>query len=228
MIPIRDINPSRSFPAVNVAIIAVCSILWLYEWKLSRVNVITFEGYANMLDLFIQKYGLVPSQVLERPFTLFSHMFLHGGWFHVVGNMWFLWIFGDNVEDRLGRVRYLYFYILTGLSAAFAQIFVSLLVGGGDVPMVGASGAVSGVLGAYVRLFPFAKILALVPVFFFLTFVEIPALVFIGLWFLIQLLNGLITLPVQGLGGVAWWAHIGGFVAGYFLVGWFLKRRSYY
>jgi membrane associated rhomboid family serine protease len=228
MIPIRDINPSRSFPIINITIIVISSIIWLYEWKLSTVRILTFEGYVNKLDLFIQQYGLIPSMILERPYTLLTHMFLHGGWFHVIGNMWFLWVFGDNVEDRLGKLKYIYFYLLTGLAAALTQTIISLFVGGGNVPMVGASGAVSGVLGAYMRLYPHARVLSLVPVFFFLTFVEIPALVFIGLWFLIQLLNGILTLPVAGLGGVAWWAHIGGFVAGYLLIGRMIPRGRYY
>ncbi len=227
MIPIRDINPSRTFPVVNITIIVISSIIWLYEWKLTGVKVITLEGYISKFEIFIRQYGLVPSEILSKPYTLFTHMFLHGGWFHVIGNMWFLWVFGDNIEDRLGKIRYVYFYIITGLSAALTQTVISLLMGGGNVPMVGASGAVSGVLGAYLRLYPHARVLSLVPIFFFMTFVEIPALIFIGLWFLIQLVNGVLTLPVAGLGGVAWWAHIGGFVAGYLLVGRMVRRRYY-
>jgi len=214
MIPIRDINPSRTFPAVNVAIIAICSLIWLYEWSLSGKVLITFQGQVSALELFIRQFGLVPAEV--------------GSWFHIIGNMWFLWVFGDNVEDRVGKLKYVVFYLLCGFGAAFAQTFISLVFGGGQVPMVGASGAVSGILGAYVKMFPHARVLALVPVFFFMTFVEIPALVFIGLWFFIQLVNGIISLPMVGLGGVAWWAHIGGFVAGYLLIDKFLPRHRYY
>ncbi len=229
MIPIRDLNPSRSFPVVNVSIIVICSLVWLYEWSLSGRVLLTLQGQVSALDIFIQEYGLVPAEVLKQPHTMLTHMFLHGGWFHIIGNMWFLWVFGDNVEDRLGKFKYVVFYLSTGLAAALTQTFVSLLFGGGNVPMVGASGAVSGVLGAYMKLFPHARILALVPVFFFLTFVELPALVFIGLWFLIQILNGIVSLPLVGLGGVAWWAHIGGFIAGYSLIDkLFLRRRYYY
>lgn len=228
MIPIRDINPSRSFPVVNVSLIVICSLIWIHEWRLTDRVILTFEGPVSAFEVFIRKYGLVPVEILERPYTLFTHMFLHGGWFHIIGNMWFLWVFGDNVEDRLGRFRYLVFYLTCGLGAALAQTSVSLLFGGGNVPMVGASGAVSGVLGAYMRMFPHARVLALVPVFFFLTFVEIPALVFIGLWFLVQIVNGIISLPAVGLGGVAWYAHIGGFLVGYFLIGRFLEGRRYY
>jgi len=228
MIPIRDINPSRTFPAVNVAIIAICSLIWLYEWSLSGKVLITFQGQVSALELFIRQFGLVPAEVFSRPYTLVTHMFLHGSWFHIIGNMWFLWVFGDNVEDRVGKLKYVVFYLLCGFGAAFAQTFISLVFGGGQVPMVGASGAVSGILGAYVKMFPHARVLALVPVFFFMTFVEIPALVFIGLWFFIQLVNGIISLPMVGLGGVAWWAHIGGFVAGYLLIDKFLPRHRYY
>ncbi|MCX8075487.1 MAG: rhomboid family intramembrane serine protease, partial [Aquificaceae bacterium] len=135
-----------------------------------------------------------------------------------IGNLWFLWVFGDNVEDRLGKVRYLLFYILSGLGAGLIQTVVSLIFGGEDVPMVGASGAISGVLGAYMWLFPRARILALVPIVFFLTFLEIPAVFFIGLWVFIQVVNGIISLPFADMGGVAWFAHIGGFVLGYLLV----------
>jgi len=227
MIPIRDINPSRSFPLINVALIVISSLIWLYQWKLSGTSILTIAGPISKFEIFIREFGLVPSEIPQRPYTLLTHMFLHGGWFHIIGNMWFLWVFGDNVEDRLGKFRYFIFYILTGLAAALTQTFISLLAGGGNVPMVGASGAVSGVLGAYLRLYPHARVLSLVPVFFFLTFVELPAIIFIGLWFLIQILNGILSLPVQGLGGVAWWAHIGGFVAGYLLIGKMVPKRYY-
>jgi len=192
MIPIRDINPSRTFPAVNVAIIVLCSLVWLYEWRLSDRILVTLQGQISALEVFIRQFGLVPAEVFARPYTLVTHMFLHGSWFHIIGT------------------------------------FISLVFGGGHVPMVGASGAVSGILGAYMKMFPHARVLALVPVFFFMTFVEIPALVFIGLWFFIQLINGVISLPLVGLGGVAWWAHIGGFVVGYLLIDKFLQRDRYY
>ncbi len=228
MIPIRDINPSRTFPVINVGIIILCSLIWLYEWSLSQKILITVQGQINALEIFIRNFGLVPAQVLERPYTLLTHMFLHGSWFHIIGNMWFLWVFGDNVEDKLGKFKYLLFFLISGLSAAIVQTIISVLFGGGFVPMVGASGAVSGILGAYMKMFPHARVLALVPVFFFMTFVEVPAILFIGLWFFVQLINGIISLPLVGLGGVAWWAHIGGFLAGYILIDKFLPRRRYY
>ncbi|QID32851.1 rhomboid family intramembrane serine protease [Pampinifervens florentissimum] len=217
MIPIKDVNPHRSFPLVNLSIILTCSIVWLYEVSLSE----------EKLNLFIYHYGLVPINLFERPQTLLTHMFLHGSWLHIIGNMWFLWVFGDNVEDRMGRFKYLLFYILSGLGAAVIQMFVSFLFGGADIPMVGASGAISGVLGAYLWMFPHARILALIPIFFFLTFMELPAVFFIGLWILIQVINGLITLPLSGVGGVAWFAHIGGFVVGYLLAKRLYRRRWY-
>jgi membrane associated rhomboid family serine protease len=218
MIPLKDINPSRSFPIVNLTIILICSAVWLYE--------VSLEEYE--FNDFIYNFGLVPAEVFSKPYQLFTHMFLHGSWLHIIGNMWFLWIFGDNVEDRLGKFKYLLFYVLSGLGAAVIQSLVSFLTGAVHVPMVGASGAISGVLGAYLYLFPHARILALVPIFFFLTFMELPAVFFIGMWVFIQIINGLITLPFASMGGVAWFAHIGGFFVGYKLVRVFYRRRSYW
>jgi len=218
MIPLKDINPSRSFPIVNLTIILICSVIWLYE--------VSLEEYE--FNYFVYNFGLVPVEVFSKPYQLFTHMFLHGSWLHIIGNMWFLWVFGDNVEDRLGKFKYLLFYVLSGLGAAVIQSLVSFLTGAVHVPMVGASGAISGVLGAYLYLFPHARILALVPVFFFLTFMELPAVFFIGMWVFIQIINGLITLPFAGMGGVAWFAHIGGFFVGYKLVRVFYRRRSYW
>jgi membrane associated rhomboid family serine protease len=217
MIPLKDINPSRSFPIVNLIIIFICSVIWLYE--------VSLEEYE--FNDFIYNFGLVPVEVFSKPYQLFTHMFLHGSWLHIIGNMWFLWVFGDNVEDRLGKFKYLLFYVLSGLGAAVIQSLVSFLTGAAHVPMVGASGAISGVLGAYLYLFPHARILALVPIFFFLTFMELPAVFFIGMWVFIQIINGLVTLPFASMGGVAWFAHIGGFFVGYKLVRVFYIRRLY-
>jgi membrane associated rhomboid family serine protease len=217
MIPLKDINPSRSFPIVNLTIILICSVIWLYE--------VSLEEYE--FNDFIYNFGLVPVEVFSKPYQLFTHMFLHGSWLHIIGNMWFLWVFGDNVEDRLGKFKYLLFYVLSGLGAAVIQSLVSFLTGAAHVPMVGASGAISGVLGAYLYLFPHARILALVPIFFFLTFMELPAVFFIGMWVFIQIINGLVTLPFASMGGVAWFAHIGGFFVGYKLVRVFYIRRLY-
>ncbi len=208
MIPIKDINPSKGFPIVNLIIIVICSIVWLYEISLNE----------SEMNRFFYFFGLVPANVFSQPYTLLSHMFLHGSWLHVIGNMWFLWVFGDNVEDRLGKIRYLMLYLISGLGAAIIQMIVSLILGGANVPMVGASGAISGVLGAYLWLFPHARILALVPIFIFFTFMELPAMLFIGMWIFFQVINGLLTLPFAHMGGVAWFAHIGGFFVGYGVV----------
>lgn len=217
MIPIKDVNPSRTVPFVNLTLIALCVLVWFHQVSLDEED----------FNLFIYQYGLVPGEIFARPYTLLTHMFLHGSWLHILGNMWFLWIFGDNVEDRLGRIRYLILYFTSGIGAALLQTLVSFLTGGTDVPMVGASGAISGVLGAYLFLFPHARILALVPIFIFLTFVELPAVFFIGMWVFIQIINGLLTLPFAGYGGVAWFAHIGGFFVGYRVAKLMVKRYNY-
>ncbi len=217
MIPIKDVNPHKSFPVVNLSIILTCFLVWLYEVSLSEED----------MNLFIYNYGLVPVNVLEKPQTLLTHMFLHGSWLHIISNMWFLWIFGDNVEDKLGKFRYFVFYITSGFGASIIEMFVSFPFGGANIPMVGASGAISGVLGAYLWMFPHARILTLVPIIFFFTFMEIPAVFFIGMWILIQLINGILALPLVGFGGVAWFAHIGGFVVGYFLAKKLYRRRWY-
>jgi membrane associated rhomboid family serine protease len=153
---------------------------------------------------------------------LFTSMFMHGGWLHLIGNMLFLYVFGDNIEDRLGHLRYLLFYLLAGLGAAFTQIFINPV---SQIPMVGASGAIAGVLGAYILLFPTARILTLIPIFFFIQLVELPAYLFLGIWFIMQLVSGMLSLGIGAdAGGVAWWAHIGGFATGAVLLV-FLKSR---
>ena len=150
-------------------------------------------------------------------------MFLHGGWLHLIGNMWYLWIFGDNIEDRLGHFAYLIFYLLCGLGAGIVH---TILNAGTEIPSVGASGAIAGVLGAYVVSYPFARVLTLVPIFVFLQVIEIPALLVLGFWFVMQFLSGTASLAVAGgnAGGVAWWAHVGGFVIGMILVGLFPRK----
>ncbi len=197
-------------------------------------------------DYFLIRFGLVPAEFWSGkdlpptvPFpiwvTIFTSMFLHGGLFHILGNMWFLWIFGDNVEGALGHLKFLIFYLAAGVGAAFLQLGASPH---STAPMVGASGAISGVMGAYFVLFPWSRILTLVPFFFFLHFVEVPAFLFLGFWFLLQFFSGIVDL--SALGGVAWFAHIGGFLTGVLLVfplkrrgvvpgliAWFRRRRYY-
>jgi len=205
MIPIRDLNPSRTFAVVNLFIILLCIAVWIYEITLP----------PPLLDAFIYTYGFVPAEFWERPWTLITHMFLHGGWLHIIGNMLYLWVFGDNVEDRLGHFKYVLFYISGGIFAALLQGFVALMFGNPYIPLIGASGAISAVLGAYMYYFPTARVFGFIPVFVFLIPVEWPAAVFIGFWFLYQVVNGILFLPFAHMGGVAWFAHIGGFIFGY-------------
>jgi membrane associated rhomboid family serine protease len=155
--------------------------------------------------------------------TIFSSMFLHGGWFHILSNMWVLFIFGDNIEARMGGIRYLVFYLLSGTSAGLLQ---ALILPSSTVPMIGASGAVAGVLGAYLILYPRSRIASLVPIFFIFTLVELPAFVFLVFWFISQLYSGLFSLQGSA-GGIAWWAHIGGFIFGIFIA-FFFRRRTVY
>ncbi|MBM4370199.1 MAG: rhomboid family intramembrane serine protease [Deltaproteobacteria bacterium] len=216
MIPIRDNIRSRHTPWVTWLLILANVAAFVYELRL-----------GDGLEDFIVRYGLVPWRLTrgleETGFRVgdhvvpwFSSMFLHGGWLHLIGNMWFLWIFGDNVEDRLGPAKYLVFYLAGGLCAGMGQLAVDPL---SVIPMVGASGAIAAVLAGYVILYPTARIVTLVPLLIFFFFAEIPAFVFIGVWFLLQYLSGSAALAGSSAGdGVAWWAHIGGFVAGVPLV----------
>ncbi|HRT63136.1 MAG TPA: rhomboid family intramembrane serine protease [Syntrophales bacterium] len=209
MIPIRDQIQSRNYPVVNTAIIAVNVGLFLVQ----LMN-------AENMEAFIFTYGLVPARYshpeIAAHFTLFeqtipflSFMFLHGSFWHLLGNMWSLYIFGDNVEDHLGSFRYLVFYLLCGWASAATHLYFNWE---SQIPTIGASGAIAGVMGAYLLLYPHSRILTLIPIFFIPYFIEVPALFFLGLWFVFQFLYASVSDPQMG--GVAWWAHIGGFVAG--------------
>lgn len=209
MIPLRDTVQSRNYPVVNNLIIGINVLLYLVEMA---------QGQG--LTKFIFTYGLVPARYSvpeissyftfgQQIISFFSFMFVHGGFWHLLGNMWSLYIFGDNVEDRLGPVRYLLFYLLCGFVSGLSHLFINWQ---SQIPTIGASGAIAGVMGAYFLLYPGAKILTLIPIFFIPYFVEIPAFFFIGIWFVVQFISAAGT-PVQG-GGIAWWAHIGGFVFG--------------
>jgi membrane associated rhomboid family serine protease len=228
MIPLRDDHPSGSVPFVTVGLIALNVLVFLYQASIG------FGANPRAAEAFIFEFGVVPCRVtgscavsgaFPHPVaTIFTSMFLHGGLFHIAGNMLYLWIFGDNVEDTLGHGRFLAFYILAGLVAALSQIAIHP---GSRIPMVGASGAVSGVLGAYLLLFPYANVLVLVIFGFFVRFVRWPALIVLGLWIVVQFVNGLITASASAVGGevtggTAWFAHIGGFLAGFVLL--FLMR----
>jgi membrane associated rhomboid family serine protease len=213
MIPIRDTIQSKSYPVVNSIIIFTNILSYLMEMQ-QGVN----------LNQFIITYGLVPARYSsgeissyftlgQQVFSFFSFMFIHGGFWHLLGNMWTLYIFGDNVEDRLGPLRYLLFYILCGLASGVSHLAINFH---SSVPTIGASGAIAGVMGAYFVLYPGARILTLIPIFFIPYFLELPAYFFLGVWFIIQFLSATAT-PGHG-GGIAWWAHIGGFVFGIVLL----------
>jgi membrane associated rhomboid family serine protease len=213
MIPLKDLTPRRSPPVMTLLLIAANTLVFLYQISLS----------SRAGDALVNTYGLVPVRIehalagthhgtlAQALVPLFTCMFLHGGWMHIIGNMWFLWIFGGNVEDRLGPFPYLLFYIVCGLGSGISQVLFSW---GSPIPSIGASGAISGVLGAYVVFFPGSRILTLVPLFVVFFMARIPAFVFILLWFAAQFLSGLGSLGAVNAGGVAWWAHVGGFLIG--------------
>jgi membrane associated rhomboid family serine protease len=202
MIPLRDIIPSRTTPYVTISLISLNVLVFMYELSLGRA-----------VDAFTLYFGLVPAAFSWV--TVFTSMFLHGGILHVAGNMLYLWIFGDNVEDRMGHGRFVVFYLLCGVAAALAQ---TITAPDSVVPMVGASGAIAGVMGAYFVLYPKSRIVTLIPLFFFFQVIEVPAILFLGIWFVMQFLSGvgsIVTTAGGGpSGGVAFWAHVAGFVAG--------------
>jgi membrane associated rhomboid family serine protease len=218
MFPLRDTVRSRTFPLVNYALIGLNLSIFVFEVSLSP------RGF----EAFLTTYGLVPARLsLAHPasfVTLLTSMFLHGSWFHVLSNMWVLFIFGDNVEDRLGRGRYLGFYLVAGVAAGLTQVYFAPV---SHIPTVGASGAIAGVLGAYLVLFPAGRVLTLILLVFIPWLVEIPAFVFLGLWFLTQLSSGLLAMGQVGaqFSGIAWWAHVGGFLFG-LVLGRSLARRE--
>ncbi|MDY6832108.1 MAG: rhomboid family intramembrane serine protease [Thermodesulfobacteriota bacterium] len=215
MLPIRDSNPSRTVPVVNNTIIGICVVVFLIEL-----------GQGSGFDKFLYLYGLVPARYsvpemaayfsfFQQAFSFLSFMFLHGGFWHILFNMWVLYIFGDNIEDRLGHGRYAAFYLLCGLASGLAHMIPNIQ---STVPVVGASGAIAGVMGAYFILYPRAKVLTLVPLLFIPLFFEIPAFFFLGFWFVMQVLSAAGSSGGIAGGGVAWWAHVGGFVAGIVLL----------
>ena len=214
MLPIRDNIPSRRFPVATLAVISTNVLVFLWELQL---------GPRRLEEAFVE-LAIIPVRysipeiahyfsLSEQVLPFFSSMFLHGGWLHLIGNMWTLWIFGDNVEDRLGRGRFLLLYLACGVAAALVHIYTNL---GSQVPTLGASGAIAGIMGAYFRFFPYARVETVVPPFFLGPYFELPAVLFLGWWFLLQFFNGALSLGAggQGFGGIAWWAHVGGFAFG--------------
>src|SRR5437588_6281919 len=235
MIPIRDDQPRFSTPFVNYFIVALNALALFYELSLQT------QGH-RALDRFVCQFGVVPTHVelalahlnLAGVFLpILTSMFLHGSWLHLIGNMWVLWIFGDNIEDYLGHFSYLVFYLVSGLAASLLHI---VLNANSSVPSVGASGAIAGVMGAYFLLFPSARVLTLVPLIIFFTFIWLPAWIVLGYWFVFQFLSGAATSIAYssrtgGGGGIAFWAHVGGFVAGLVMIKLLpqrLRQRSRY
>ncbi len=207
MLPLRDVIPSRTTPVVTVTILVLNVLAFLYEMSLGPVT----------LDAFLTLYGMVPAALEWN--DIVTSMFLHGGWMHLIGNMLSLWIFGDNVEDQLGHGRFILFYLLCGTLAALTHVWADPF---SPVPTIGASGAIAGVMGGYFVLYPNSRIITLLPIFIFIQIIEVPAVVFLGLWFLLQLVSGvgsqLAATTGEAVGGIAFWAHIGGFVFGALLV----------
>lgn len=201
MFPLRDVIPSQTTPFVTVALIAINAVAWFFEISMPR----------EQLSDFLREFGVVPAAFV--PSTLITSMFLHGGWSHVIGNMWFLWIFGDNVEDRMGHFRYIVFYLLCGVTAAIGQILIDP---SSTVPTIGASGAIAGVMGAYLVLYPKSRVLTLVTLIIFWEIIELPAVMLLGVWFLMQLVNAGAVAATAGTtsGGVAFMAHVAGFAMG--------------
>jgi len=214
MIPLHDDNPTRIRPLVTVALIGLCVLTFLWQVSLGDTDQARLVAGLGVIPAVLLGGAELPPllELVPAEFTVVTSMFLHGGWMHLIGNMLYLWIFGNNIEDAMGHGRFVVFYLLCGTAAALLQ---ALQDPSSTIPMIGASGAISGVLGAYLLLYPKARILVLVFLGFFVTTLRLPALLVLGFWFVLQFLNA--SAAGTG-GGVAWWAHIGGFVAGLGLI----------
>ncbi len=216
MIPLRDTERSKTRPVIMPLLVVVNAAVFVYMLTLGhRVEAFIFE-YGLIPARYFSLAGAGPSAYFERFGPVLTSMFIHGGWLHIIFNMLFLWIFGDNIEDAMGRARFLVFYLVCGAAAAYLQLYLGR---GSRMPMVGASGAIAGVMGAYVILYPRARVLAVLPIFIFIQILEVPAYFFIGVWFLMQFAIGALSIGrIDDTGGVAYWAHVGGFLAGIALV----------
>jgi membrane associated rhomboid family serine protease len=218
MFPLYDTERSRTFPLINLTLIVANALVFYYELRMG----------PNALENFIFTWGLIPAHLSNDPTntwnTIYSSMFLHGGWFHIINNMWVLFIFGDNVEARMGKIKYLIFYLLSGTAAGLLQ---TIILPSSQVPMIGASGAIAGVLGAYLVLFPRSRVASIVPIFIIFTIIEIPAFIYLIFWFVSQLYSGWLSFQGVGGSGIAWWAHIGGFTFGLIMSFFFASRRRY-
>lgn len=225
MIPIRDTIPSRNTPVALYLLIIANVLVFFFQLELPQ----------PALENFFRHFGIVPRRYTDPQWGAFfglplefwpflTSMFLHGGWMHLIGNMWSLWIFGDNVEDRMGPVRFVLFYLFCGIAAGLVHVFTNPL---STIPTIGASGAISGVMGAYFVLFPYSQVITLVPIFFYPVFIALPAVTYLALWFFIQFFQGVGSLlPSDEVGGIAWWAHIGGFIAGIILCPLFVQSKA--
>jgi membrane associated rhomboid family serine protease len=215
MIPLRDSIPSRHVPVTTWLIVAANTAVFLFQLVLT----------IPQFEWFINNFAFIPATWQTNPLwfviTLFTSMFMHGGWVHFISNMWILIIFGDNVEDRMGPIGYLAFYLLGGLAAGLLQFAAAP---NSMIPTLGASGAIAGVMGAYIILFPSARVVTLLPLFFFFTTINVPAYLYLGIWFVTQFFSGVASLGQVTMGGVAWWAHMGGFLFGVLLARGFLFR----
>ncbi|MGA1846836.1 rhomboid family intramembrane serine protease [Deferribacter abyssi] len=223
MFPLKDSIPSERIPVINYLIILCSVLVFVYEKKLGD----------DLLSLFFLNYGIVPIKLflpldtvslLEKIIPFITSIFIHGGFFHLLFNMYFLYVFGDNVEDEFGHIKYFLFYIFCGITAAISQI---IMYPQSNIPMIGASGAIAGVMGAYFILFPHAKVKTLLFILIFITVIDVPAVVFLGLWFFIQFLNSMAQNTFEIVGGVAWWAHISGFVTGIIISIIYKIRKGY-
>lgn len=218
MIPLRDENPTKTFPFITLSIIAINVVVFIYEFMLG----------AGLQEKIVE-FGVIPYNITHPAsfavfLTLFTAIFFHAGFFHILGNMWYLWIFGNNIEDRLGHIKFIFFYLCCGLVASLGHVFSDT---GSKMPMIGASGAISGVLGAYIILYPRAKILVLMPVIW--RAVRVQAVWFLGFWILLQIFYGtssIVATDASSAGGVAWFAHVFGFFAGWVFLGIFLKNTE--
>ena len=219
MIPLRDDNPTKIVPVMTVGLIGLNVLVFLYQISLGPGGAEVFIYQFGAIPAVIFGSQNLPSELVAIPASLsvFTSMFLHGGFLHLIGNMLYLWIFGNNIEDAMGHGRFILFYLLTGVAASMAHFFTDL---NSEIPTIGASGAISGILGAYILLYPRAQVLVLIFLGFFIRVMYVPAGLALGFYFLLQILQGTLTFG-QGGGGVAWFAHIGGFLAGLLLVGLF-------
>jgi len=228
MIPLYDNVPSRRRPVVTLTLIAINTMVFLYELAQSQPGLTSMVyEYGVVPERYTGGGGVVASMAAGGWIPILTSMFMHGGWMHLIGNMWYLWLFGDNVEDLMGPARFLTFYLVCGFIASMTHIWLNAY---STIPSIGASGAIAGVLGAYLVAFPGARVLTLVPIFYFIQTIELPALVLLGFWFVMQFLSGTAAIVVssQTTGGVAYWAHVGGFVAGMLLVKLFAGKPQRY